>query len=126
MVMNLQYFGGRGGGSGRGGGGGGAGGGTGGGSGKTVAFDIDMNGAKVSYVVKSGKVYKENGDIVNLSADQIITNAKGLGYKVKTYNSKQASDREQRRTESRKETSKQLDELWYKAGPKPRKGWKGH
>ena len=26
----------------------------------------------------------------------------------------------------REETSKQLDKIWYEAGPRPRKGWKGH
>lgn len=96
MVVNLQFFGGRGSSSGIGGGG-------------TVAFDIDMKGSKVSYVVRKGQVYKESGDPVNMTASQIMKNAKSLGYNVKTYNAKQATDREQRRTEDRKKTNKFLN-----------------
>ena len=113
MKINLQFFGGRGRSSGLGGGG-------------TVAFDVDMKGSRVSYVVRNGKVYSESGDPIALSANQIMKNAKNLGYGVKTYNAKQAATREQQRAEDRKRTSEQLDELWLKAGPKPRKGWKGH
>lgn len=113
MVMNLQYFGGRGSSSGIGGG--------------TVAFDIDMKGSRVSYVVRNGKVYNsESGDPIALSANQIMKNAKNLGYDVKTYNAKQAEKKEKQRAEDRKKTSEQLDILWFKAGPRPRKGWKGH
>lgn len=92
MVMNLQYFGWRGGSSGLGGGG-------------TVAFDVNMKGSRVSYVVRNGKVYSETGDQIALSANQIMKNAKNLGYDVKTYNAKQATVREQQRAEDRKKTN---------------------
>lgn len=92
MVMNLQYFGWRGGSSGLGGGG-------------TVAFDVNMKSSRVSYVVRNGKVYSETGDQIALSANQIMKNAKNLGYDVKTYNAKQATVREQQRAEDRKKTN---------------------
>lgn len=90
--MNLQYFGWRGGSSGLGGGG-------------TVAFDVNMKSSRVSYVVRNGKVYSETGDQIALSANQIMKNAKNLGYDVKTYNAKQATVREQQRAEDRKKTN---------------------
>ena len=71
---NLQFFGGRGGTSGLGG--------------ETVAFDVNMKGVKVSYVVRNGKVYGETGDPIELTANQIMKNAKKLGYEVKTFNMK--------------------------------------
>ena len=42
------------------------------GGGGTVAFDIDMKGTRASYVVRHGKVYKESGEPVALSANQIM------------------------------------------------------
>lgn len=97
MVVNLQFFGGRGSSSGLSG------------SSGTVAFDVDMKGTKASYVVRSGKVYKESGEPVSLSADQIMKNAKSLGYGVKTYNAKQAENREQQRADDRKRTNEFLN-----------------
>lgn len=97
MVVNLQFFGGRGSSSGLGG------------SSGTVAFDVDMKGTKASYVVRSGKVYKESGEPVSLSAEQIMKNAKSLGYGVKTYNAKQAEAREQQRADDRKRTNEFLN-----------------
>lgn len=96
MKINLQFFGGRGSSSGLGGGG-------------TVAFDIDMKGSRVGYVVRNGKVYSEDGDPIALSANQIMKNAKNLGYDVKTYNVKQAEMREQQRAEDRKKTNEFLN-----------------
>ena len=94
--MNLQYFGGRGGSSGLGRGG-------------TVAFDVNMKGSRVSYVVRNGKVYSESGDQIALSANQIMKNAKNFGYDVKTYNAKQAAVREQQRADDRKRTNEFLN-----------------
>lgn len=75
----------------------------------TVAFDIDMKGTRASYVVRHGKVYKESGEPVALSASQIMKNAKNLGYGVKTYNVKQAEERERQRAEDRKKTNEFLN-----------------
>lgn len=96
MVIDLQFFGGRGGASGFGGGG-------------TVTFDIDMKGTRASYVVRQGKVYKESGEPVALSANQIMKNAKSLGYGVKTYNAKQTEAQERQRAEDRKKTNEFLN-----------------
>lgn len=96
MVMNLQFFGGRGGSLGI--------------SGKgTVAFDVDMKGATAKYVVRKGNVYRENGEPVNLSAEQIIKNAQQRGYGVKTYNAKQEAERERIISEDRKKTDEFLN-----------------
>lgn len=97
MVINLQFF------------GGGRGGASGFGGGGTVAFDIDMKGTRASYVVRQGKVYKESGEPVALSANQIMKNAKSLGYGVKTYNAKQTEAQERQRAEDRKKTNEFLN-----------------
>ena len=66
-------------------------------------------GARTSYVVRNGKVYRDTGDPINLSANQIIKNAKSLGYDVRTYNEKQYAEKERKRAEDRKETNRFLD-----------------
>ena len=59
-----------------------------------AAFDIDMGEGSMShFVVRKGKVYRETGDSVNMSASQLIKNAKQQGYDVKTYNSSQQKER---------------------------------
>lgn len=86
-----------------------SGGGSGGGGG-TVAFDVDMgNGHRSNFVVRNGKVYKDSGEPVNLSANQIMKNAKTLGYSVKTYNAKQNAEREKQRAIDRKQTNEFLN-----------------
>lgn len=95
MVMNLQFFGGRGGFSGIGGG--------------TVAFDVNMDGSVSKFVVRKGKVYRESGDAVQMSAQQIMENAKSLGYDVKTYNARQEAARQKMYAEDRKKTSEFLN-----------------
>ena len=54
--------------------------------GGTVAFDVNMDGSVSKFVVRKGKRYRESGDAVQMSAQQIMENAKSLGYDVKTYN----------------------------------------
>lgn len=95
MVINLQFFGGRGGSSGIGGG--------------TVAFDVNMDGSVSKFVVRKGKVYRESGDAVQMSAQQIMENAKSLGYDVKTYNARQEAVRQKMHAEDRKKTSEFLN-----------------
>ena len=56
----------------------------------------------------------------------MIKNAKQQGYDVTTYNSSQQKERESKRKADRKNTDKFLNEQWYKAGPRPKKGMKGH
>lgn len=96
-------------------------------SGGVAAFDIDMGGGSRShFVVRNWKTYRETGDAVNMSASQLIKNAKKQGYDVTTYNASQQKERESKRKEDRKKADKFLNEQWYKAGPKPKKGMKGH
>lgn len=61
---------------------------------RIVAFNIDMGGAKSDFVVRKGVVYKENGERVQLSAQQVIQNAKNLGYDVKTYSQKEYDEKQ--------------------------------
>lgn len=51
---------------------------------------------------------------------------KSKGYDVTTYNASQQKERESKRKDDRKKADKFLNEQWYKAGPKPKKGMKGH
>lgn len=44
-----------------------------------------------------------------MSANQIMKNAKELGYKVKTYNAKQEAERERRIADDRKKTNELLN-----------------
>lgn len=77
-----------------------------------VGLHVDMGqGHRVDYVVRNGKAYKDTGEPVNISANQIVKNAKSLGYDVKTYNQKQYAERERKRAEDRKETNRFLDSM---------------
>lgn len=82
-----------------------------------IALDVDMGqGHRVSYVVRNGKTYKDTGEPVNISANQIVKNAKSLGYDVQTYNRKQYDERERKRAEDRKETNRFLDNMDVQMG----------
>ena len=62
--------------------------------GGVAAFDIDMGGGSRShFVVRNGKTYRETGDAVNMSASQLIKNAKKQGYDVTTYNASQQKEK---------------------------------
>lgn len=61
---------------------------------KIVAFNVDMGGAKSDFVVRKGVVYKDSGERVQLSAQQVIQNAKNLGYGVKTYSQKEYDEKQ--------------------------------
>ena len=116
MVVNLQFFGGRGGASGL----------------NTIRqITVDMDGIKVTYRSEKGKTWRiENGnnvkDTVPMTLKEIEDRAKKAGYSVKTYTNKEYAQYEKEYRKDREETSKQLDRLWYEAGPRPRKGWRGH
>lgn len=92
-------------------------GGSGGGNGrKIVAFDVDMDGAKVSYVVINGKVYPDDGEPIALPSKKVIENAQKLGYSVKTYGQKEYEEREKARKEDRRKTNEFLDRMDVQIG----------
>lgn len=61
-----------------------------------------------------------------MTLKEIENRAKKAGYSVKTYTNKEYARYEKEYRKEREKTSKQLDELWYKAGQRSRKGMKGH
>ena len=61
-----------------------------------------------------------------MTLKEIENRAKKAWYSVKTYTNKEYARYEKEYRKEREKTSKQLDELWYKAGQRPRKGMKGH
>ena len=92
---------------------------------------VNMDGNNVTYRSKKGKTWRiGNGnsveDTVPMTLKEIENRAKKAGYSVKTYTNKEYARYEKEYRKEREKTSKQLDELWYKAGPSPRKGMKGH
>ena len=114
--MNLQFFGGRGGAS---------------GLNKIRQITVDMNGIKATYRREKGKTWRiENGnsvkDTVPMTLKEIEDRAKKAGYSVKTYTNKEYAQYVKEYRKDREEASKQLDILWFEAGPRPRKGWRGH
>lgn len=62
----------------------------------------------------------------NLSIKQIHERAKQMGYKVETFDDKQLGEHDTKRKMERQETDRQLNNDWYRAAPRPRKGMKGH
>lgn len=62
----------------------------------------------------------------NLSIKQIHERAKQMGYKVETYDDKQLGQHDEEYKRNREITNRQLNDAWYRAAPRPRKGMKGH
>ena len=91
---------------------------------------VNMDGVKITYRSEKGKTWRiENGnvkDTVQMTLKEIENRAKKAGYSVKTYTNKEYAQYEKEYRKEREKTNKQLDELWYKAGPRSRKGMKGH
>lgn len=90
---------------------GGRGGAGGGNSRRILAFDVDMDGAVVNYVLRNGKVYRDDGEPIALQPQKMIENAKKLGYSVKTYNKKEYEEREKARKEDRRITGEFLNRM---------------
>ena len=87
-------------------------GGAGGGNSRGIfAFDVDMDGAVVNYVLRNGKVYRNDGEAIALQPQKVIKNAKKLGYSVKTYNKKEYEKREKSRKEDRRITDEFLNRM---------------
>lgn len=92
-------------------------GGAGGGNGrKILAFDVNMDGAIVNYVLRNGKVYHNDGELIALQPKKVIENAKKLGYSVKTYNKKEYEEREKARKEDRRITDEFLSRMDVQIG----------
>lgn len=95
------------------------------------AVIIDINGSKITYRQRgdhitslSGQEPKQTG--IFKTVKDIIKNADQKGLSYTTLNDRQLKDYDEQRKKDRKITDKQLNDLWYKAAPKKRKGWKGH
>lgn len=92
-------------------------GGAGGGNGRKIsAFDVNMDGAIVNYVLRNGKVYRNDGELIALRPQKVIENAKKLGYSVKTYNKKEYEEREKARKEDRRITDEFLSRMDVQIG----------
>lgn len=100
--------------------------------GGTKAIVVESpDGTKLSYRVNSkGVITDLDGtqpkNTNGMTLDQIHARAKEMGWKVKTYDDKQIKEYDTQRAKDRQETNRQLNDEWYRAAPKPRKGWKGH
>lgn len=68
----------------------------------------------------------ESKNTNNLSIKQIHERAKQMGYKVETYDDKQLGQHDENYKRNREITDRQLNDFWYSAAPRPRKGFKGH
>lgn len=116
MVINLQFFGGRGSSSGL----------------NTIKqITVNINGTNVTYRNENGKTWtigvgNNVKSVVPRTLKEIEDRAKKAGYPVKTYTNKEYAQYEKEHRKERDKTSEQLDNLWNEAGPRPRKGMKGH
>lgn len=96
---------------------------------------ITKDGTKTQYFFssKNGKnFYKRGiGEIPkptpqNMNANEFKNRALSNGAKVENISRKELSRLEKKYKEERRKTGKFLDEQWYRAAPRPRKGMKGH
>ena len=65
-------------------------------------------------------------DTNNLSIKQIHQRAKQMGYNVETFDDKQLGQHDENYKRNREIADRQLNDAWYSAAPRPRKGFKGH
>lgn len=92
---------------------------------------VNIDGSNITYRSVNGKTWVVGAgstvkNTVPLTLTEIEERAKKAGYPVKTYTAKEYAQYEKDYRKEREETSKQLDRLWFEAGPRPRKGMKGH
>lgn len=90
------------------------------------------NGTTSEFREKNGVLLKrtEGGTFepagISKTLNELVSNAKKNGYEHRTMNATQVKKYDEAYKENRAASSKQLDNLWFKAAPKKRKGWKGH
>lgn len=63
---------------------------------------------------------------LNISAKEFKRRAESNGATTKPVTKKQYFDSKKAHKAYRKEMDKFLNLMWYKAGPRPHKGWEGH
>ena len=102
------------------------------GSAKMKMLSVNTGNGWISYREYGGKTYAigqgnaPSGSGIAKSLSSIKKNAERLGFKVKTYNSKEYAKYEEAYKKDREATEKFLNEQWYRAAPRPRHGLKGH
>lgn len=103
MVMNLQFFGGRGSSSGI--------------SNSLRQVSVNMDGQTVTYRTEKGQTYRiatgnVTGDKIPRSLEQIVEAARKAGYDVKTYNNKEYLNYMKEYQNSRKQADKELNKAY--------------
>lgn len=63
---------------------------------------------------------------LNMSKTEFVKRSKASGSTVKAITKSEQTKKEAAYKEDRRETNDFLNKAWYHAGPRPRKGWKGH
>lgn len=106
------------------------------GSNKVVGVAITTKDGNTTnyYFVKSGNqnYYQRNADgqlqptPLNMSMSEFKKRAESNGAKTKNITLSEKTKAEIARKADRDATSKQLNDLWFRAAPKKKKGWKGH
>lgn len=98
----------------------------------TKAISVEIDGKTYTYRDRGKGIITGLNDMnINSAAKgksiaDIEKLAKEKGYKYKTYSGKQLAQNDKDYRAQRKAASKQLDELWFSAAPRPRKGMRGH
>ena len=98
----------------------------------TKAISVDIGGKTYTYRDRGNGIITGLNDMnINQSAKgksiaDIEKLAKEKGYKYKAYSGKQLVQNDKEYRAQRKATSEQLDDLWFSAAPRPRKGMRGH
>lgn len=105
------------------------------GAGKEKGFDVTVNGETTRYYFSShgGTNYYQRGiggtpepTPLNMTAKQFRARVESNGASTKTVSNKEYKKELEAAKSYKEKTNKFLDEQWYKAGPRPRKGMKGH
>ena len=62
----------------------------------------------------------------NMTMTEFKKRASSNGAEIQSISKSKISEMEKKYKKDREETNEFLNTMWYKAGPRPRKGWKGH
>lgn len=103
--------------------------------GGAAAMTVDVgDGFTTTYFKRGGKVYRS--DALALSNPSpvearggirdVYDGVKSRGYDVRLHTKTEVAEAQSARAAERKAVSDDLDRLWFAAGPRPRKGMKGH
>lgn len=102
---------------------------------KTRGVSVSLNGETTEYYFHSSEGTNYYQRLIdgkpqptpnNMTMQEFINRAKSNGASVKKISDQEIKRTKQDYKKDREKTNEWLNDQWYRAAPRPRKGWRGH